>query len=135
MNAPTPRILPAGKVATGEIPGSQKVYEPGRLHPDIRVPFREVKVHESAGEPPVTIYDPSGPFTDPNASVDIEQGLKRTREAWVMARGDVEVVTGREVKPEDNGRVSANYLVPEFPNKPRILRAKGGATVTQMAYA
>ena len=135
MNAPNPRILPAGQVAAGEIPGSRKVYAPGVLHPDIRVPFREVQVHPSANEPPVTIYDPSGPFTDPDTTVDIEQGLARPREGWVSARGDVEEVVGRAVKPEDNGRVSANYLVPEFPNRPRILRARAGATVTQMAYA
>ena len=135
MNAPTPRILPAGRIDTGEIGGSQKVYQAGVLHPDIRVPFREVKVHPSADEPPVTIYDPSGPFTDPAASVDIEQGLGRPRLSWVTARGDVEPVAGRAVKPEDNGNVSPNYLVPEFPNRGRVLRAKPGATVTQMAYA
>jgi len=135
MNAPTPRIIPAGQVATGEIPGSHKIYVPGVLHPDIRVPFREVRVHESAGEPPVTIYDPSGPFTDPDAQVDIEQGLARPRDAWVTARGDVEAVPGRAVKPEDNGKVSEKYLVPEFPNRPSVLRAKPGQTVTQMAYA
>jgi phosphomethylpyrimidine synthase len=135
MNAPTPRILPAGQVATGEIPGSRKVYEPGKIHPELRVPFREVAVHPSANEPPITIYDASGPYTDPNASVDIEKGLARAREAWVMARGDVEVVQGREVRPEDNGKVSADYLVPEFPNKPKVMRAKPGACVTQMEYA
>jgi phosphomethylpyrimidine synthase len=135
MNAPTPRIIPAGQVATGEIPGSHKVYAPGVLYPDIRVPFREVRVHESAGEPPVTIYDPSGPFTDPQAQVDIERGLARPRDAWVAARGDVESVPGRVVQPEDNGKVSDKYLVPEFPNRPAVLRAKPGQTVTQMAYA
>jgi phosphomethylpyrimidine synthase len=135
MNAPTPRIIPAGQVATGEIPGSHKIYVPGVLHPDIRVPFREVRVHESAGEPPVTIYDPSGPFTDPDATVDIERGLARPRDAWVAVRGDVEAVPGRAVKPEDNGKVSEKYLVPEFPNRPSVLRAKPGQTVTQMAYA
>jgi phosphomethylpyrimidine synthase len=135
MNAPTPRIIPAGKVDQGEIPGSRKVYQPGVLFPDIRVPFREVAVHPSANEPPVTIYDPSGPFTDPDANVDIEQGLSRARQAWVLDRGDVDLVTPREVKPEDNGNVSAKYLVPEFPGKRPVLRAKYGKTVTQMHYA
>ena len=51
----------ANAIPTGERPGSRKVYEPGVLWPDIRVPFREVAVHPSANEPPVTIYDPSGP--------------------------------------------------------------------------
>ena len=48
-------------VPTGERPGSRKVYQSGVLFPDIRVPFREVAVHPSAGEPALTIYDPSGP--------------------------------------------------------------------------
>src|SRR5438552_1261067 len=59
----------------GERLGSRKVYVAGELFPDIRVPFREVAVHPSANEPPVTIYDPSGPYTDPNVKIDIEQGL------------------------------------------------------------
>ncbi len=67
--------------------------------------------------------------------MDIEQGLARPRLSWVTARGDVEPVAGRAVRPEDNGNVSPNYLVPEFPNRPPILRARPGATVTQMAYA
>jgi phosphomethylpyrimidine synthase len=116
-------------------PGSRKVYEPGRQFPDIRVPFREVAVHESAGEPPVTIYDPSGPYTDPDAQIDISKGLPREREAWVLARGDVEVIEGREVLAVDNGNVSAERAVPEFPSRPRVLRAKAGQAVTQLEYA
>src|SRR5579875_3594993 len=98
MNAQTP-IIPAGQVDTGAIPGSRKIYVAGERFPELRVPFREVAVHPSANEPPVTIYDASGPYTDPNATIDIERGLPRTREAWVLARGDVEYVQGREVKP------------------------------------
>jgi phosphomethylpyrimidine synthase len=140
MNAPTPRILPTGTVATGPIPGSTKVYVPGVLYPELRVPFREVQVHPSAGEPPVTIYDPSGPYTDPNVTIDIEQGLATPREAWVRARGDVEDVPARAVKPEDNGRVAVDYLIPEHPRAATsggrpVLRAKPGQTVTQLAYA
>ena len=86
MNIVTPI---AEGVITGERPGSRKVYASGELFPDIRVPFREVEVHPSANEPPVTIYDPSGPYTDPTVTIDIEKGLARPREAWVVARGDV----------------------------------------------
>jgi hypothetical protein len=75
------------EVATGAIPGSRKVHQPGTLWPDIRVPFREVAVHPSAGEPPVTLYDPSGPYTDPSVAIDINRGLSRTREPWVQWRG------------------------------------------------
>ena len=96
----------APKVTTGPLPASRKIYKPGKLHPEIRVPLREIAVHPSAGEPPVTVYDSSGPYSDPDALIEIEKGLPRIREAWVKARGDVEAYEGRHVKPEDNGFVS-----------------------------
>jgi phosphomethylpyrimidine synthase len=136
MNKPLTPSLDADAIPTGERPGSRKVYEAGRLWPDIRVPFREVAVHESAGEPPVTLYDPSGPYTDPTASIDIDKGLPRTREPWVVSRGDVEVVSEpRNVKPEDNGFARGAHLAPEFSQPRRIYRARPGVSVTQMDYA
>ncbi|MDP1989285.1 phosphomethylpyrimidine synthase ThiC [Phenylobacterium sp.] len=136
MNKPLTPSLEADAIPTGERPGSKKVYEAGRLWPDIRVPFREVAVHESAGEPPVTLYDPSGPYTDPAASIDIDKGLPRTREPWVVSRGDVEIVAEpRNVKPEDNGFARGAHLAPEFSQPRRIYRARPGASVTQMDYA
>jgi len=127
---------PISKVATGERPGSRKVYQNGVLWPDIRVPFREVAVHPSANEPPVTIYDPSGPFTDPSAEIDIHKGLDRTREPWVVSRGDVEIVENpRQVKPEDNGFAKGQMLAPEFKAERRVYRARPGAGVTQLEYA
>ncbi|MBC7167142.1 phosphomethylpyrimidine synthase ThiC [Phenylobacterium sp.] len=135
MNKPTSK-LEAAAIPTGERPGSKKVYEPGVLWPDIRVPFREVAVHESAGEPPVTLYDPSGPYTDPAVKTDIEKGLPRTREPWVVSRGDVEVVSDpRVVKPEDNGFAKGTHLAPEFSAPRRVYRARPGVSVTQMEYA
>src|SRR3989344_4118051 len=135
MNKPTSK-LEAAAIPTGERPGSKKVYEPGVLWPDIRVPFREVAVHESAGEPPVTLYDPSGPYTDPAVKTDIEKGLPRTREPWVVSRGDVEVVSDpRVVKPEDNGFAKGAHLAPEFSAPRRVYRARPGVSVTQMDYA
>ena len=127
---------PISKVATGERPGSRKVYQNGVMWPDIRVPFREVAVHPTAGEPPVTIYDPSGPYTDPNETIDIHKGLSRTREPWVVSRGDVEIVENpRLVKPEDNGFAQGQHLAPEFKTERRVYRARGGAAVTQLEYA
>ena len=76
----------AETISTGPIPGSRKVYQAGELFPELRVPFREVAVHPSANEPPVTIYDPSGPYSDPTVQIDIEKGLPRTREAFAVAR-------------------------------------------------
>jgi len=135
MNKPENQSAFTPSVTTGPIPGSRKVYASGCAHPDLRVPFREVAAHPTANEPPVTVYDPSGPYTDPNAKIDINLGLARPRVEWVKARGDVEEIAGRAVKPEDNGNVSAEKLTPPFPKQPRVLRAKGGASVTQLEYA
>ena len=132
VNKQTPII---GTIPTGERPGSRKVYAKGVLFPELRVPFREVAVHPSAGEPPVTIYDPSGPYTDPNATIDLNKGLARPRDAWVIARGDVEACEPRPVKPEDNGHARGVHLAPPFPVAQKPLKAKGGQAVTQMAYA
>jgi phosphomethylpyrimidine synthase len=123
------------KVPTGERPGSRKVYQPGVLFPDIRVPFREVATHPRAGEPAVSLYDPSGPYTDPASTIDIEKGLARPRDAWVLARGDVEQVEARPVRSADNGGASGAHLAPRFQNDRKPLRAKGGAAVTQLDYA
>ena len=132
MNKQTPVT---NTIPTGERPGSRKVYAPGLLFPDIRVPFREVAVHPSANEPPVTIYDPSGPYTDPKVTIDINKGLARPRDAWVIARGDVEACDPRPVKPEDNGHARGVHLAPPFPVAQKPLKAKDGKAVTQMAYA
>ncbi len=136
MNKPEhPSAFVAPKVTTGPIAGSRKVYLSGCAHAGLRVPFREVALHPSANAPPVTIYDPSGPYTDFSPTIDIEQGLARTREAQTLARGDVEAIAGRKVQSVDNGDVSPEKLTPEFPNRPRVLRAKAGRCVTQLAYA
>ena len=135
MNKPTGK-LNAATIPTGERPGSKKVYQPGVLWPDIRVPFREVAVHPSANEPALTLYDPSGPYTDPTVSIDIEKGLPKTREPWVVSRGDVEIVENpRAVKPEDNGFAKGAHLAPEFTAPRRVYRAKAGGNVTQLEYA
>ncbi|HEX2816987.1 MAG TPA: phosphomethylpyrimidine synthase ThiC, partial [Phenylobacterium sp.] len=139
MNKPTGNIESAPKgqnVPTGERPGSKKVYQPGVLWPDIRVPFREVAVHPSANEPALTLYDPSGPYTDPTVAIDIEKGLSKTREPWVVSRGDIEIVENpREVKPADNGFAKGARLAPQFTASRRVYRAKAGANVTQLEYA
>ena len=128
--------LQPGSIPTGERPGSKKVYQPGVIWPDIRVPFREVAVHPSANEPALTLYDPSGPYTDPTASIDIEKGLQKTREPWVVSRGDVEIVEHpREVKAEDNGFARGVHLAPQFDAPRRVYRARAGVNVTQLEYA
>ena len=123
------------KVTTGPLPASRRVWQTGKRHPDIRVPMREIDLHPSSGEPPVTVYDSSGPYTDPDASISIEAGLPRVREAWVAARGDTEQYQGRHVRPEDNGFTEGSRLTPEFPVRHEPRRATGGRAVTQIAYA
>ncbi len=122
-------------VTTGPHPASTKTHKSGILHPHIRVPMREIAVHPTAGEPPVTVYDSSGPYTDPSHAVLIEKGLPRLRHDWVVARGDVEAYDGRHVKPEDNGFATGERLTPEFSVRHQPLRATGGKAVTQLAYA
>ena len=127
--------FPKPDVTTGPLPASTKIFLAGDMHPDIRVPLRQIALHPTSGEPPVNVYDASGPYTDPQATIAIDQGLARHRTAWVKARGDVEAYDGRAVKPEDNGFVSADKLTPAFPVKHQPLRATGGKAVTQLAYA
>ena len=122
------------QVTTGALPASRKVYKSGEVHKDIRVPMREIDLHPTANEPPVTVYDTSGIYSDPNAEIDIYKGLPRLREDWIKARGDVEAYDGRPVKPEDNGNVEEKFLVPEFPAK-RTCHAKTGVVCGTAPHA
>ncbi|MFQ5765226.1 MAG: phosphomethylpyrimidine synthase ThiC [Rhodospirillales bacterium] len=121
-------------ISTGPLPASRKIHVAGEIHEDIRVPMREIAVHESSGEPPVTVYDTSGPYTDPGVIIDIEAGLKRLREPWIRGRGDVEEYEGRDVRFEDNN-ADGEKLVPEFPLKRKPLRGKNGRAVSQLKYS
>ncbi|MDZ3830757.1 MAG: phosphomethylpyrimidine synthase ThiC [Sphingopyxis sp.] len=125
-------------VTTGPIRGSRKIHVASPTGSGIRVAMREIMLEPSSGEPPVRVYDTSGPYTDPNATIDIAKGLPELRSPWIRARGDVEEVTQREVRPEDNGQLGPDRSggVPAFPNvKKQVLRAKPGANVSQMHYA
>ncbi|MEQ9558735.1 MAG: phosphomethylpyrimidine synthase ThiC [Rhodospirillales bacterium] len=123
-----------GDVTTGPLPASNKIFVEGTL-PGVQVPMREIHVHESAMEAPTVVYDTSGPYTDPKAYIDIEAGLPKIRQDWILARGDTEPYDGRDVKPEDNGNVDDDHLVPEFPVRNAPRRAIGDTPVTQIAYA
>ena len=126
-----------GTIPTGERAGSRKVYVAGELYPDIRVPFREVAVHPSANEPPVTIYDSSGPYTDPTVTIDIKKGLPLVKSSWQLDRGDIApVLNPREVKPEDNGHASGKNLAPRFDTSHhKVFKGVEGRPVTQYEYA
>ncbi len=131
MNAAVPL-----EVETRSLPASRKIHRPGRTHADIRVPMREISLHPSAAEPPLVVYDSSGPYTDPGVRIDITRGLAPLREAWITARGDVEAYDGRPVQLLDNGLVAGSKATtPEFPAQRRPYRGRAGRAVTQLAYA
>ena len=121
-------------VTRGSLPASKKVYIG-----EHSVAMREIEL--TNGES-ITVYDTSGPYTDESITLDIMKGLPTRRKDWILARGDVEEVQGRKVKPVDNGykdqaaldrRKVKHEKFPASPEKP--LRAKTGKNVTQMHYA
>ncbi|AMB44741.1 MULTISPECIES: phosphomethylpyrimidine synthase ThiC [Methylobacteriaceae] len=137
MNAPVrPKDLPnsnPASVTTGPVQGSRKVYAEAPGRPDIRVPYREIALSDPKEEP-VRVYDPSGPYTETDASIDLEKGLAPVREPWIVGRGYA-AVKPRDVKPEDNGFASADKLVAPCPAERTIRRAEPGQLVTQYEFA
>ncbi len=123
-------------------PGSKKIYVQGSK-PDIQVPVREISqgmTINSYGEeenPPIHVYDTSGPYTDETAEIDIFKGLPKVRESWICNRYDVEQYQGRKVKPEDNGYKAFNKsTIDVFPSQNHMpFVAKKGKRVTQLHYA
>ena len=137
MNAPVrPKDLPnsnPASVTTGPVQGSRKVYAEAPGRPDIRVPYREIALSDPKEEP-VRVYDPSGPYTETDAAIDLEKGLAPVREPWIVGRGYA-AVKPREVKPEDNGFAAADKLVAPCPAERTIRRAEPGQLVTQYEFA
>ena len=124
MNKPTSQSeFETPKVTTGALPSSRKVYTHPKADPSLAVPRREIDLHPTANEPPVPVYDTSGPYSDESVTIDVEKGLARTRKDWVLERGGVVEYEGREVKPEDNGGATGKYLAREFPIRNKPLRA------------
>src|SRR5216110_1081119 len=102
------------ETAVGErgynFPNSRKVYVPGKLHADLRVPFREISLAptksmngEIEANEPVRVYDTSGPWGDPDFHGDVAQGLPPLRAKWIRDRGGVEEYEGREIQAIDDG--------------------------------
>ncbi|HET9210184.1 MAG TPA: phosphomethylpyrimidine synthase ThiC [Thermoanaerobaculia bacterium] len=140
MIEPTARPIRPG-ITTDPFPNSAKVYVEG-TRPGVRVPLREIRVAPTrthAGltveNPPVTVYDTSGPYTDPAAEIDVHRGLPPLRREWIEGRGDVEELS--EVSSEYGRRRAADPKLAgvRFPHLRRPLCAKPGANVTQMHYA
>jgi len=118
------------QITLGPLPASEKTYMPGRLHP-IRVPLRRI----ATGEGAVTVYDSSGPYTEPDARIDIAAGLAPVRLPFARDRGEAETYPARAVTAADNGFAEGARLVPAFPLRPEPLRATAGRAITQLAYA
>ena len=146
MNAPDTALAAAAeslndrtRLTREPLPASRKVYVEGS-HPGVRVPMREVSL--TNGEA-VTLYDCSGPYTDPNVAIDVTRGLPAVREAAILARGDTEAYVGRDVLAVDDGlkegerhdeRMAAlRQAAAALQRQPR--RALPGRNVTQMHYA
>ena len=134
--APTKNVI-----SKEPLTGSRKIYVPGKLH-NIKVAMREItlsptklstgKIEENF---PITVYDTSGPYTDPNYTIDLKKGLPRLREEWILKRGDVEQLPefSSEYCGERMADKTLDYLRFKHFNKP--LKAKPGKNVTQLHYA
>src|SRR5260370_13576500 len=92
-----------------QLPNSRRIYVAGK-QPGVRVPFREINQNPTRGfdgrleeNPPVRVYDTSGPWGDPAVHCDVREGLSTPRRDWISARGDVEEYEGRELTPIDDG--------------------------------
>jgi phosphomethylpyrimidine synthase len=134
-------------ITTQPLPASNKVHVHSHYRPDISVAMRAITVSSAQPRhgavdtghvnPPLMVYDTSGPYTDPNVETDIRKGLGPQRLAWIKARGDVEEIPGQS-HGNGNGKNGANSSSTErFPETSRrpILRAKPGHNVAQMHYA
>ncbi|TSE34558.1 phosphomethylpyrimidine synthase ThiC [Tepidimonas charontis] len=145
MNAPADRFVAAqahvDAAAVQPFPNARKIYVEGS-RPDIRVPMREIRQSDTpAGlgaepNPPIFVYDTSGPYTDPDARIDIRQGLPALRQRWIEARGDTEVLaqpSSQHARQRAADPALAALRFPGLQRQPR--RAKPGANVTQMHYA
>jgi len=166
MSAAIKPMSEPGAVATGSIaqvqkekskpdtalPNSRRIYVEGN-QPGVRVPFREIDQNPTRNfkgdledNPPVRVYDTSGPYGDPSIGCDVREGLRARRREWITSRGDVEAYEGRAIQPIDDGYLTfdaANQArqkekgrLEDFPALQRTpLRAKKGSCVTQMHYA
>jgi phosphomethylpyrimidine synthase len=125
---------------TRPFPSSRKIHVQGS-RPDIRVPMRQVEQADtpasfgSEQNPPITIYDTSGPYTDPDATIDLMRGLPTLREAWIVERGDTDQLPGpsSEFGRDRQSSPELSHLRFEHIRPPH--RARPGANVTQMHYA
>lgn len=122
--------------------GSKRVYRKGRIYPKIAVPFREIELSptfdeykNSVDNQPLLVYDTSGPYTDPQASTNIAQGLPELRKGWILNRGDVEELSQSTSAYRRQEEKDSNLNSIRFPRVRKPLRARKGSNVSQMHYA
>jgi phosphomethylpyrimidine synthase len=132
-------------ITRGPLPASRKVHVSGVLHPDVRVPLREISQTDTrhgpgpdakvTANPPVYVYDASGPYTDPSADLDLRRGLPALRAEWIERRGDTEALSGISSEYGRAREADARLAGLRFGHRraPRVARA--GANVTQLHYA
>ena len=134
-----------GGVTRGPLPASEKIFARGALHPFLRVPMRQITQtntrlahgpnERTLPNPPLVVYDSSGPYTDPSASIDVRKGLAAIRSEWVRSREDVQELP--QVSSE-YGRLrlaDARLNAVRFQNRRKPLVARSGSAVTQLHYA
>jgi phosphomethylpyrimidine synthase len=137
-----------------QFPSSRRIYVAGKLYPEIRVSLREItqsptRLSDGTQEknPPIAVYDASGPWGDPDQQCDVTKGLPALRRSWILARKDVQEIAGRATLPEDDGYVSVVHAqkATRKETKGRLefftglsrrpLRASENHPVTQLWYA
>jgi phosphomethylpyrimidine synthase len=132
-------------ITTQPLPASQKVYVHSHYRPEVSVAMRAISVSNTQeghggnghGNPPMMLYDTSGPYTDPSIETDIRKGLKPLRSDWIKARADVEETAGRYASGNGKNGADGSAAAEHFPQTSRrpFLRAKSGHNVSHMHYA
>jgi phosphomethylpyrimidine synthase len=139
----TEKTPQSGSVTTDPFPNSRKIYVKGNLH-NVSVAMREIaltdtRLHGKAGQVeknvPVTVYDTSGPFTDPNVEIDVKRGLPALRSEWIKARQDVEQLESISSDYGQQRLADPSLDSLRFAHITKPLRAKSGANVSQLHYA
>ncbi|PCH74373.1 MAG: phosphomethylpyrimidine synthase ThiC [Flavobacteriaceae bacterium] len=132
-----------GSITRNPFPSSKKIYVSGTIYPEIKVAMREIALADTlnsltgkkVANEPITVYDTSGPYTDPSIEIDIHKGIKKLRSSWITSRGDVEQLTAFS-SDFCNERLENKELDDlRFSLLTKPMRAKKGKNVSQMYYA
>ena len=134
------RTAKLSREVTRPFPNAKKIYVQGS-RPDLRVPMREISQSPTSGmlgeeeNPPITVYDTSGPFSDPDIEVDLMKGMPDVRSAWIEERGDTEVLAGPSSEYGQDRQASEDLAHLRFEHIRAPRRARAGRNVSQMHYA